>query len=203
MSVKTTIKTLFWRPVNLARGRATRASSPYTSFKGLGKIWRKATLLRGLVSRNIEERIQSERISIQELVRIAVEEVPELQKAISLRLIKQFDKHAEIVDALAPHLESTIYRKSRKQIGVKPISMPGLGAGARGERAIYDVTAIYVVREWAQDALRGIYGLSTDQQLNEKIIDLLNNAPLLKEYIGKEFGPAEYHDWQTDHDDWY
>jgi hypothetical protein len=200
MSVKISIKTLFWRPVNLARGRATRAKSPYTGFKGLGRIWRKAPNLRGLVSRNIEERIQSGRISIPESVRIAVEEVPELRKAIGLRLIKQHDRHAETVEALAPHLESKVYQKSLKQIGVKAIPQRGLGFSARVEMPEYEVTAIYVVRKWAQDTLRSIYGVSKDQELNTRIIDLLNNAPLIKEPLGKEFGAPEYKDINTDHD---
>jgi|GEM_PF-2819389 len=203
MSVKTSLKTAFWRPVNLFRGRTARAASPYTSFKGLGKIWRKAPGMRGLVSRNIEERILAGSIPVIELVRIAVEEVPELREAIGLRLIKNFSKHAETVEALTPYLESKIHRKSYKKIGVRGIPMRGLGFGARSEMPEYEVTAIYTVRKWAQNTLRGIFGVSKDQQLTTKIVDLLNNAPLIKEVLGKELGAAEYRDMDIDHDDWY
>lgn len=53
------LSTMFWRPINLFRGKVVRAKSKHTSFLGLARIYSKNKNLRALVKDNIERRVMS------------------------------------------------------------------------------------------------------------------------------------------------
>jgi len=192
------IKTIAARTVNLLRGRNVRAASPHTSFRGLNNLLRKDNRLQAQISKNIRQRLGSGNTTINELVRLAVEKAPALRQMIGVRLMKEFLLHEQAVELLAEHLKSDVCEADLKQVSVKARPARGQGFGARIEAPVYEVTREYTVRKWAQDTLRGIFAISANDVLRDRIVNLLDSAPPLKEKAGTVTGEYEYRDKQID-----
>lgn len=192
------IKAIAARAVNLLRGRSVRAASPHTSFRGLNNLLRKDNSLQAQISKNIRQRLGSGHTTINELVRLAVEEAPALRQMIGVRLMKEFLLHEQTVEILADHLKSDVCEADLKQVSVKARPARGQGFGARIEAPVYEVTREYTVRKWAQDTLRGIFAVSANDVIRDRIVELLDSAPPLKEKAGTVTGEYEYRDKQID-----
>lgn len=82
------ISTMIYRSVNyLFRGKATRADSPHTSHKGLGKLYRKGGApLRNKITINLRHRILSEKITIEKIVKLPADLAREVLESCGLKI---------------------------------------------------------------------------------------------------------------------